>query len=68
MVSTNQREKAKVNQANRRLEDGIGRSHTPLGLNPGSSPNTTVGYLLNFSEPACSSINRVNTQGYCEDQ
>lgn len=62
MVKISQNKKKRVKQSNRKLEDETGKSHTALGLNPGSAHNMT----LNFSEPACSSINSLNIQDYCE--
>lgn len=38
-----QKEKERAKQSNRKLEDGTGKSHTALDLNPGSAPNTTLG-------------------------
>lgn len=60
-----QREKGKVNQANRRLEDGIGKS---FGFESWFFTYCAFGLVTEPLESACSSTNGVNSQGYCEVQ
>lgn len=43
MANTSQKEKGRVKQENRKLGDGIGKSHTALALNSGATPNAPSG-------------------------